>query len=74
MHQRLIKQVTFFALSKTKNECRILTGTYFYGRTVEPRGGPPVDDRRVLRHLFGSCDLKHPWRDLPEAYGLYAAC
>jgi transposase len=37
----------------------------------KPRGVPRVNDRRVLNGIFWVLRSEAPWRDLPEAFGLY---
>jgi len=39
----------------------------------KPRGIPRVNDRRVLNAIFWVLRSGAPWRDLPEAFGLYRA-
>ena len=49
--------------------------TYFERRVIapllpnNPRGGPRVDDRRVLNGIFPAPRSGAPWRGLPECYG-----
>ena len=31
-------------------------------------------DKGLKRHCSGSCELEHPGRDLPEAFGPYTSC
>ena len=38
------------------------------------RGGPRVDDRRVLNGIMWVLRSGAPWRDLPERYGPYTTC
>ena len=40
----------------------------------KPRGGPRVDDRRVLNGIFWVLRSGAPWRDLPESYGPHTTC
>ena len=40
----------------------------------KPRGGPRVNDRRVLNVIFWVLRSGAPWRDLPVAFGPYTTC
>ena len=40
----------------------------------KPRGGPRVDERRVLSGIFWVLRSGAPWRVLPERYGPYTTC
>jgi transposase len=40
----------------------------------KPRGVPRENDRRVLNGIFRVLRSGAPWRDLPEALGLYTTC
>src|SRR5687768_8140494 len=40
----------------------------------KPRGGPRVDDRRILNGIFWVLRSGAPWRDLPESYGPHSTC
>ncbi len=40
----------------------------------KPRGGPRVDDRRVLNGIFWVLRTGAPWRALPKDYGPHTTC